>query len=142
MKSTWEYGAAVGISNDNVRYNVTDCFCKNLSNSGSYYPPNFRAGAINCNMKNNNDNGNFNISGNTFIAINLSKSVLLLSGSFSSLTFSYNSFYNVSSTAEGGVFKNLKIKKFKYLNILKTKKIKKLLNIFIYLFIYFFFFFF
>jgi hypothetical protein len=49
-------------------------------------------------------NGYYNIKGNTFSEISTNKSVLVLLGTFSSLLFSYNTFYNVSSKNEGGVF--------------------------------------
>jgi hypothetical protein len=54
---------------------------------------------------NNNFNIGYNISGNTFIEIKTNKSAIQLAGSFSSLIFTNNSFYNVSSVYEGGVFK-------------------------------------
>jgi hypothetical protein len=52
----------------------------------------------------NNINGHYNISENTFIEIKTNRSVINLNGTFSSFIFSYNSFYNVSSVYEGGVF--------------------------------------
>jgi hypothetical protein len=56
-------------------------------------------------MRNNTNYGYFNISGNTFIEARTNKSVIVFSGNFLSLIFTNNSFYNVSSVYEGGVFK-------------------------------------
>jgi hypothetical protein len=79
-------------------YNVTNCFFRNISNTvRNDYP----AGAFSYNMNNNND---YNLSGNTFIEIKTNKSVIVFSGNSLSLIFSDNSFYNVSSVNEGGVF--------------------------------------
>jgi hypothetical protein len=102
MKSTGEWPAAISIFDSNQKYNIMNCYFRNISNSFS----SVRAGAINCEM--NNNNGHYNISGNTFIEIKTNKSVINLNGSFSSLIFSYNSFYNVSSSGQGGVLKNIK----------------------------------
>jgi hypothetical protein len=99
MKSTGEFAASIGIFDPNAKYNITNCFFRNISNDNS----NVRAGAINCEMNNSNQYGYHNISGNTFIEIKTNKSVIYLNGNFSSLIFSYNSFYNVSSSGEGGV---------------------------------------
>jgi hypothetical protein len=99
MQSTGNWPAAIGVYDFTTRYNVTHCFFRNLSCTvQSPY-----AGAINCYMTNNI--GYYNISENTFIEIKTNKSAIQLNGSFSSLIFSYNSFYNVSSVYEGGVFK-------------------------------------
>jgi hypothetical protein len=54
-----------------------------------------------------NTNGYYNIFENTFSFISTNKSVLILYGIFSSLLFSYNTFYNVNSTNinyEGGLY--------------------------------------
>jgi hypothetical protein len=75
-------------------------FFKNISNNYIPYSP-LRAGAIRYCMKKNN---HYNISYNTFLHISTNKSVLVIFGYFSSLSFTYNSFYNVSSVDEGGVF--------------------------------------
>jgi hypothetical protein len=101
MKTTGEFPAGIGIFDANSKYNITNCFFKNFSSNNG----NVKAGAINCDMRNNNNHGYHNISGNTFIEIKTSKSAIYLNGSFLSLIFSYNSFYNVSSSGEGGVFK-------------------------------------
>jgi hypothetical protein len=106
MKSTGEFPGGIGILDHNSKYNITNCYFRNISNSAN----NVRGGAINCEM--NNNNGFYNISENTFIEIKTNKSVINLIGSFSSLIFSYNSFYNVSSVFQGGV---LKIIKYLYL---------------------------
>jgi hypothetical protein len=101
LRDTGMWPASIGVYDLNAKYNLTECFFRNISsNNGS-----IRAGAINCDMTIRNDDGYFNISGNTFIEIKTNKSVVLLYGSFLSLIFSYNSFYNVSSIYEGGVFK-------------------------------------
>jgi hypothetical protein len=105
-KSTGEFPGGIGIFDSNLKYNITNCYFRNISNSND----NHRAGAINCEM--NNNNGHYNISENTFIEIKTNKSVVMLNGTFSSLIFTYNSFYNVSSVYEGGV---LKIIKYLYL---------------------------
>jgi hypothetical protein len=104
MKSTGEFAASIGILDPNTKYNITNCFLKNISNSAG----NVRAGGINCEMNNTNNYGYHNISGNIFIEIKTNKSVMNLNGSFSSLIFSYNSFYNVSSIYQGGVIKIIK----------------------------------
>jgi hypothetical protein len=100
MKSIGEYPISIGVFDPYSKYNITNCFFRNLSSNSS----NIRGGAINCEMINNNNYGYYDISGNTFIDIKTNKSVITLNGSFSSLIFSYNSFYNVSSSGEGGVY--------------------------------------
>jgi hypothetical protein len=63
------------------------------------------------------ESGYHNISGNTFISIKTNKSAMTIIGSFSSLTFSYNSFFNVNSSGSGGVLKIIKFTQFFFLNI-------------------------
>jgi hypothetical protein len=106
MRSTGEYPAAIGIYfyGSNQKCNVTDCFFRNISSSAN----NALAGAIYHILYNTNNVAYYNISGNTFIEIKTNKSALVFSGSFSSLIFNYNTFYNVSSVNEGGVFKFIK----------------------------------
>jgi hypothetical protein len=100
--STSEMPAAISNYDYTTKYNITNCFFKNISSNHN----NPRGGAINCFMNNNNNyNIGYNISGNTFTEIKTNKSVIQLSGSFSSLIFNYNSFYNVSSVYQGGVLK-------------------------------------
>jgi hypothetical protein len=101
LKSTGEHPASIGVWDANAKYNVTNCFFRNIS--GTLGNP--RAGSFHCNMNNNNNFGYYNLSENTFINIGTNKSAIQLSGSFSSFIFSYNSFFNVSSVYEGGVFK-------------------------------------
>jgi hypothetical protein len=96
LKATSEHPAAINIDNSDPNVNVTDCVFRNISNS--YDSPN--AGAINYPI----DNVDYNISNNIFYDISTNRSVLSLFGSFSSLLFSDNTFYNVSSFNEGGVF--------------------------------------
>jgi hypothetical protein len=100
MKSTGEYPGSIGNYDANQKFNITNCFFKNISSS--HNSP--RGGAIYCNM-NNNINIGYYVSGNTFIEIKTNKSAIQLNGSFSSLIFTSNSFFNVSSIYEGGVFK-------------------------------------
>jgi hypothetical protein len=99
MKSLGSYSPVVGVWDTNQKYNITNCFFTNFSCSSSS-----KAGAAYYVMTNNNNFGYFNISGNTFIEIKTNKSVMNLNGSFSSLIFSSNSFYNVSSVYQGGVY--------------------------------------
>jgi hypothetical protein len=99
LRGTSEWPGSIAICDANSRYNITNCFFRNISSS--YNNP--RGGAVNCDMRNNNNYGYFNISGNTFTEIKTNKSVIQLSGNFSSLIFSSNSFYNVSSVYQGGV---------------------------------------
>jgi hypothetical protein len=56
-------------------------------------------------MSNNNNFGYYNVTGNTFIEIKTNRSAVQLVGSFLSFKFNNNSFCNVSSNAQGGVFK-------------------------------------
>jgi hypothetical protein len=79
--------------------NISDSVFSNISNS--YSSPS--AGAVYYNI-NSSGNGYYNIKGNTFYDISSNKSVLALSGSFTSLLFSYNTFYNVTSKDTEGVF--------------------------------------
>jgi hypothetical protein len=95
IKSTDEWPGAISIYDANAKYNITDCFFRNISNN---FSSSVKAGAINCEMNNTNNYGYHNISRNTFIEIKTNKSVITLIGNFSSLIFSYNSFYNVSSS--------------------------------------------
>jgi hypothetical protein len=97
MTSTTEYPAAIGCYASSAKYNISNCFFKNISSS--HNSP--RAGAINIYMINSLGIG-YNISGNTFIEVKTNKSVIHLNGGFPSLTFSHNSFYNVSSSNGGG----------------------------------------
>jgi hypothetical protein len=99
MKRMGDDWSVIDIYNSNEKCNITDCFFKNLSTDHN----NPRAGVINFNMNSNNF-ANHNLSGNTFIDIKTNKSAVVHIGSFSSLIFSYNSFYNVSSEGQGGVF--------------------------------------
>jgi hypothetical protein len=70
--------------------NISDSVFTNISSSNnSPY-----AGGIYYNMS-VNGNGNYNIKGNTFSNISTSVSILVLTGSFSSFLFSYNTFCNV-----------------------------------------------
>jgi hypothetical protein len=101
LKSTGECPGSIGIFDANTKYNITNCFFFNISND--YNNP--RAGGVNCEMNNNNNNGYYNVSRNTFVEIKTNKSVMIIIGSFSSVIFTYNSFYNVSSTGSGGVLK-------------------------------------
>jgi hypothetical protein len=87
------------ITNPNANVNISDCVFTNISDSHG----NPDAGAVSYWMG-SSGNGYYNISGNTFYDISTNKSVLVLSGTFSSLLFTYNTFYNVSLTNEGGVF--------------------------------------
>jgi hypothetical protein len=80
--------------------NISDSVFTNIS-SGYTGSPN--AGAVYYYMS-TDGNGYYNISGNTFYNISTNKSVLVHYGSFSSLLFSYNTFYNVSLVNEGGFF--------------------------------------
>jgi hypothetical protein len=100
MRGTGEFQAPIGVWDVNAKYNVTKCFFRNISSS---YGSNLRAGAFQCNM-NNNKFGYYNVTGNIFIEIKTNRSAVQLVGSFLSLIFSYNSFYNVSSTGQGGVY--------------------------------------
>jgi hypothetical protein len=86
--------------NNNGKINISDSVFTNISSSSS--SPD--AGAVYYYMG-TSGNGYYNINGNTFYDISTYKSVLVLSGTFSSLLFSYNTFYNVTSKdTEGGVF--------------------------------------
>jgi hypothetical protein len=101
MTSTSEYPAAIRNYDSTTKYNITGCIIRNITSS--HGSP--RAGAINCYMNNNNNfNIWYNISENTFIEIKTNKSVTQLAGSFISLSFSYNSFYNISLTKQEGFF--------------------------------------
>jgi hypothetical protein len=91
-------GIHIGYSICNI--NISDSVFSSISSS--YTGSDLSAGAVYYNMS-ATSNGYYNISGNTFSDISTNKSVLVLSGSFSSLLFSYNTFYNVSSTDKGGV---------------------------------------
>jgi hypothetical protein len=53
---------------------------------------------------NASSNGNYNISNSTFSNMKKRTSVLVLEGSFLSLSFSYNSFYNLISEKQGVVY--------------------------------------
>jgi hypothetical protein len=101
VQSNMDMPPGIGIytAGTHPKYNITDCFFRNLSSTDG----NVRGGAINCDMRIRNNDGYFNISGNTFINVKTNISVVTLSGNFLSLTFIYNSFYNVSSPKEGGV---------------------------------------
>jgi hypothetical protein len=81
--------------------NISDSVFSNISSSYTY--SDLYAGAVYYWMG-IDGNGYYNINGNTFYDISTNKSVLALRGNFTSLLFSYNTFYNVSSTDEGGVF--------------------------------------
>jgi hypothetical protein len=99
IRGTDSFAPCIHIYRANANINISDSIFKNISSSNS--SPN--AGAIYYFM-NTDLNNNYSILGNTFIEIKTNKSVIQLTGSFSSLTFSYNSFYNVSSSGGGGVF--------------------------------------
>jgi hypothetical protein len=99
LKNTNNKTGAISIESDETHINVSDNIFKNISCSGN--SP--LAGAIYYYMS-TISNGYYDMSGNTFIEIKTNKSVINLVGSFSLLMFSYNSFYNVSSTSQGGVY--------------------------------------
>jgi hypothetical protein len=96
---TFGVPGSIGVWDSNQKFNVTNCFFRNISSNHS----NPRAGAFNCDMNNFNNFGYYNVSGNTFIDIHTNKSAARFNGTFLSLEFSYNSFYNVSSTNQSGV---------------------------------------
>jgi hypothetical protein len=101
ITGTFNSPGPIGVWEIKQKYNVTNCFFRNISSTNG--DP--RAGAINCDMNVNNNTGYFNISENTFFNIRTNRSTVRTTGNFLSLTFSYNSFYNVSSTNQaGGVF--------------------------------------
>jgi hypothetical protein len=80
---------------------VWDCIFRNISNSNDSPA----AGGFMCNIgSSNNEAGNCNISKNIFVNMKTNGSAMYINGSFSLLIFSYNSFFNVSSTKEGGVY--------------------------------------
>jgi hypothetical protein len=101
LRGTIVHPGSIGCHDPIAKYNVTLCFFRNISNTNS----SAWGGAFHCNMNNNNNFGYYNVTGNTFIEIRTNKSAVQLNGTFSSLVFSYNSFYNVSSVLQGGVLK-------------------------------------
>ncbi|MDR2831044.1 MAG: hypothetical protein LBB45_08460 [Methanobrevibacter sp.] len=111
LRGTGEFPATIGVYDNNAKYNVTECFFRNISSTHASR----RAGGFQCNMNNNNNFGYYNVTANTFIEIRTNRSTIQLTGSFSSLIFDSNSFYNVSANAQGGV---LKFNKFIYLFII------------------------
>jgi hypothetical protein len=98
IKATSQNSAIHFESSTNNNY-ISDSVFMNIShNVGSLV----EAGAVYYNMG-TDGNGYYNIKGYTFYDISTNKSVLVLSGIFSSLLFRYNTFYNVSSTGDRGV---------------------------------------
>jgi hypothetical protein len=101
LRGTSEFPASIGVYDANAKYNVTECFFRNISST--HGSP--RAGGFQCNMSNNNNFGYYNVTANTFIEIRTNRSAVQLAGSFLSFKFNNNSFYNVSANAQGGVLK-------------------------------------
>jgi hypothetical protein len=99
IMGTNTYCAGINIFNGNANINISCSIFKNISSSHGSTP----GGAINYAMSTTN-NGRYNISANTFIEIKTNRSVIQLSGGFTSFTFGYNLFFNVSSVNEGGVY--------------------------------------
>jgi hypothetical protein len=97
IKTTSQYSAIHFESSTNNIYISDSVFTNALSNSSSSH-----AAAVYYYIS-TDGNGCYNIKGNTFYDISTNKSVLVLSGTFSSLLFRYNTFYNVSSTGDRGV---------------------------------------
>jgi hypothetical protein len=101
LKRTSSQPPAIYVSYYSANINISDSIFTSISSSSRF----ILAGAIYFNMS--TTNGYYNISKNTFFDISTNKSVLVLTGAFSNLTFSYNIFYNVTSTDTtdgGGVF--------------------------------------
>jgi hypothetical protein len=107
IEGTYYQSPAIYISDSNSNINISDSVFTEISNSYS----SLYAGAVYYNMS-TSGNGYYNIKGNTFSKIHTTKSALVLYGSFSSFIFSYNTFSDVSSTNEGGVFHFSFLKKF------------------------------
>jgi hypothetical protein len=101
LKSFYNSPTAIHIQFPSGNINISYSFFTNISSSYASSSNNY-CGIICYNMS-STGNGYYNIRGNTFSEISTNKSVLVLGGTFSSLLFSYNTFYNVSSTNEGGV---------------------------------------
>jgi hypothetical protein len=100
IRTSSDRAAAIIVYDVNQKFNITNCFFRNILSGVNE----IRGGTFNCEMNTRSNIGYYNISGNTFIDINTNRSVILLNGTFSSLIFSYNSFYNVSSVNRGGVY--------------------------------------
>jgi hypothetical protein len=103
LRGTGEFPPSIGVYDANAKYNVTECIFKNLSST--HGGP--RAGGFQCSMNNNNNFGYYNVSGNTFIEVKTNRSAVQLQGTFISFIFSYNSFFNVTSAIQGGVYFSL-----------------------------------
>jgi hypothetical protein len=79
--------------------NISNCLFRNFSSTYNFPD----AGAVYL-FTDINYNGHYNISNNTFYDIKSNKSVFVFYGYFLSFLFKFNTFCNVSSSYEGGVY--------------------------------------
>jgi hypothetical protein len=92
------YAACIHFYSSRISVNINNSFFKNISCPNV----NTEGGAVDCYMS-SSSSLNYDFSGNVFVDINSGKSAVLLYGTFNNLTFSNNTFINITSTTYGGV---------------------------------------
>jgi hypothetical protein len=91
LKRTGWGSVGIQIDESSANINISDSVFTNISSS--YPDSDLYAGAVYYNMS-TSGNAYYNIKRNNFSDISTNKSMLVFNGTFSSLLFSYNTFYN------------------------------------------------